>query len=56
MEEEKMWVERGKTGKALLTEFTINFVSLVYLILSHFLSSGKSVYLCVFFVTVLKMH
>lgn len=42
-----MWVERGKTGKTLLTGFTINFVSLVYFILSHFLSSGKSVYLCV---------
>lgn len=48
-------MERGKTGKTLLTEFTVNFVSLVYFILSHFLSSGKSVFLCVFFVTVCKI-
>lgn len=56
MEEENMWVERGKAGKALLTEFTINFVSLGYLILSQFLPSGKSVYLCELFVTELQMH
>lgn len=35
MEKENMG-ERGRTGKSLLTEFTINVVSLVYLILRHF--------------------
>lgn len=34
MEKENMG-ERGRTGKSLLTEFTINVVSLVYLILRH---------------------
>lgn len=54
-EGEKARVERGKTGKTLLTDFAFSFMLLVYFILGHFLSCWKSVYLYVFFVTVLKM-